>query len=201
MRARSAEYITAAAKPRGYPPAAGPEIAFAGRSNVGKSSLINALAGVSGLARTSRTPGRTRLLHWFAIRPPKGKDIAFVDLPGFGYAKVSKTERESWRPLVEGYLANRQVLRAVVLLIDCRRGVQDEERDLAAWIEELGVPVIPVLTKIDKIPKSKRKPIADEARRELGAGPAPICFSALKNLGSEALWGSIAKAVTAPKPG
>ena len=95
-----------------------PEFAFAGRSNVGKSSLLNALAGVPKLARTSNTPGRTRLINWFRIEPPKSDTVAFVDLPGYGYAKVSRDLRDAWRPLVEAYLARTDVLRAVFVLVD-----------------------------------------------------------------------------------
>lgn len=187
-RAKHASFITSAAQPEQFPPPTVAEIAFAGRSNVGKSSLINALAGQTGLARTSNTPGRTRLVNWFDIMPPKGaRPIAFVDLPGYGYAKVSKSMREEWRPLIEAYLADRAVLRAVVLLVDARRGPESEELELSAWLREREVPVITVITKIDKLPKAKRKPMAAAVGRELG-GVKPVLFSAQTGDGQEDLW-------------
>ena len=189
-RAKHASFITSAAQPAQFPPPTVPEVAFAGRSNVGKSSLINALTGTSGLARTSNTPGRTRLVNWFDVMPPSGEPIAFVDLPGYGYAKVSKSMRAEWRPLIEAYLGDRSVLRGVVLLIDARRGPESEEIELAQWVLGNGVPVIPVITKVDKLPKSKRKPLAVAASGELG-GTRPILFSAHSGDGQDELWRAI----------
>src|SRR5215831_17296022 len=122
MRAREASFLVSAAAPSGFPPEAAPEIAFAGRSNVGKSSLINTLVGKKGLAKTSSTPGRTRLLNWFDVVPQSGPRLAFVDLPGYGYAKVSKELRAGFGPLVERFVKDRSVLAAVVLIVDARRG-------------------------------------------------------------------------------
>jgi GTP-binding protein len=172
-----------------------PEVAFAGRSNVGKSSLINALTGVSSLARTSNTPGRTRLVNWFEVLPPKGKPLSFVDLPGYGYAKVSKAMRAEWRPLIEAYLADRSVLRAVVVLIDARRGAETEERELIEWLLSNEVPVIPVLTKVDKLSKSKRKPAGAALARELQLSGQPVLFSAQSGEGQDDLWRAILTAV------
>src|SRR5690606_10903648 len=129
MRPRAARFVTSAARPEDFPPAVHPEVAFAGRSNVGKSSLINALAGQAGLARTSRTPGRTRLVNWFRVDATASLTVDLVDLPGYGYAAVSQDMRTGWRPLIESFLGERDSLRAVVLLIDIRRGVEDEELD------------------------------------------------------------------------
>jgi len=191
MKARRAEFVKSATRPAEYPPEGAPEIAFAGRSNVGKSSLINRLAGVSRLARTSQTPGRTRLLNWFRVEPPKGKTILFVDLPGYGYAKVSRGERDAWRPMVEAYLEGRRALRAVVVLIDARRGADAEEQQLIDWLEEVGVEVIAVLTKVDKLAKSKRKPAGLAAQKALGLRRPPVLFSATVGDGVDDLWRSI----------
>jgi GTP-binding protein len=190
MRARQATFITSAAQPAQFPAQELPEIAFAGRSNVGKSSLINTLVGVTRLARTSSTPGRTRLLNWFRIEHDGGA-IAFVDLPGYGYAKVSKDLRQSWRPLIEAYLGKRQVLRACVVLVDARRGARDEEAELVEWLGANDIPVIAVLTKGDKLPKNKRKPAAAALQRELGLDRPPVVFSAQEPFGVDDLWREI----------
>ena len=195
MRPRAATFVTSATRPDEFPAADLPEIAFAGRSNVGKSSLLNQLAGVSGLARTSRTPGRTRLLNWFRLELPRaagGNDaVFFVDLPGYGFASVDRSLRASWRPLMESYLGERTTLKVVVLLIDIRRGVEDEERDFVPWLLERKLTVVPVLTKADKLGKAKRQPIAAQVKAELGLPRAPVLFSALERLGADELWRAI----------
>jgi GTP-binding protein len=198
MRARSARFVISAARPQDFPPSAHPEVAFAGRSNVGKSSLINALAGHDGLARTSRTPGRTRLVNWFRVDATTGTTIDLVDLPGYGYAAVDHDTRAGWRPLIEALLADRPSLRAVVLLLDIRRGVEDEELDFVPWLVERKRAVIPVLTKADKLGKAQRAPVAAAVRKQLALGVSPILFSALDRLGIDELWRAIGKAVAAP---
>ena len=190
MRARAATFIASAADPRGFPPADLPEVAIAGRSNVGKSSLINSLVGAP-VARTSSTPGRTRLINWFRIENAKAAALHLVDLPGYGYAKVPVDLRASWRPLIESYLTGRPVLRGVVVLFDARRGAEDEERDLIAWLLAAGVAVIPVLTKVDKLAKNKRKPVAAALRRDLALPRDPLLVSALSGEGVDDLWRSI----------
>ena len=198
MRSGTAKFVTSAAKPSGFPPPTLPEIAIAGRSNVGKSSLINTLVGVAKLARTSNTPGRTRLLNWFRVDMASGKPIHLVDLPGYGYAKVSKSMRQSWRPLIESYLADRSVLRALVLLIDARRGAEDDEADLLAWLEELAIPVIAVVTKADKLAKNKRKPLAFGVKRDLGLRREPLLVSSQTGDGIAELERVIAAQVKKP---
>ncbi|ACY18074.1 ribosome biogenesis GTP-binding protein YihA/YsxC [Haliangium ochraceum] len=197
MKPKSAEFVTSAAKPSQFPAPTLPEIAFAGRSNVGKSSLINTLVDIAGLARTSRTPGRTRLVNWFQIVPAKGKPMLFVDLPGYGYAKVPTAMRASWRPLIEDYLSDRATLRALVVLIDARRGAQEEEIDLLDWLRSAEVPAITVVTKADKLSKNKRKPAAAEIQRDLGLRRPPILFSSLSGDGLNDLWQAIARKVSA----
>ena len=186
----AADFETSAADPSGWPAEGPPEIAFVGRSNVGKSSLLNALVQRRGLARTSAEPGRTRLVNFFTtrIRDDAGAeiDLRLVDLPGFGYAKVSKAERSTWRPAIERYLAGRRTLRAAVLLVDPRRVPERpsddpdallDERDLYHWIAGRGVAVIAVLTKCDKLAKHERALVAERLRKALGSGPT-LLFSA-----------------------
>jgi len=192
--ARSATYVTSASSPAGFPRPGRPEIAFAGRSNVGKSSLINTLTGKKGLARTSATPGRTRLLNWFDVSPPGGPDVAFVDLPGFGYAKVPRDMRASWRPLVESFVTDRETLRLVVVIIDARRGPEEEEVELLEWLADVDRPALVVLTKVDKLPKSKRIPAAAATRRALGLKKEPLLFSADSGDGVDDLWRAILSA-------
>jgi GTP-binding protein len=195
MKARHASFVISASKPSGFPRPDLPEVAFAGRSNVGKSSLINVLVGVPGLAKASNTPGRTRLINWFRVEPHKGKPLAFVDLPGYGYAKVPLGMRDSWRPLIEAYLSGRECLRAAIVIIDPRRGASDDDAKLIAWLEEAGVAVITVVTKVDKLGKSKRKPAAMEIKRDLGLARPPVLFSAHSGEGIADLWREISRRV------
>jgi GTP-binding protein len=191
-----ARFVTSAAKPSDFPPPSLPEVAVIGRSNVGKSSLINTLVGQPGLARTSRTPGRTRLVNWFAIEDR----FHLVDLPGYGYAEVSHATRESWRPLIEGYLAERASLAGVLLLIDIRRGVLAEELDFVPWLAERDIPVIVALTKADKLAKNKRTLEVARAKQALGLRKEPLAVSTLSNDGIEPLWRAIVALAAASRP-
>ncbi len=188
MKAK-ARFITSAAKPAQFPPETLPELAVVGRSNVGKSSLINSLTGQDGLARTSRTPGRTRLVNWFEIN----EKFLLVDLPGYGYAEVSRDMRESWRPLIERYLAERKTLAGVLLLIDVRRGPQEEELDFVPWLEARKVPIVVALTKADKLPKNKRMLEVGKAKKQLGLKREPISVSIQSGEGLDPLWRALAK--------
>jgi GTP-binding protein len=196
VKIRGARFVTSAADPSGFPAPTLPEVAIAGRSNVGKSSLINALVGKDGLARTSRTPGRTRLLNWFAVDDQPAFHL--VDLPGYGYAAVNRETRAAWLPLIEGYLADRPVLRAVVLLVDARRGPEDEEADFVAWLADRPVTTIIALTKADKLSKNQRLPAAAAARKALGLRRDPVLVSATSNDGLDDLWRAIRAPLVAP---
>jgi len=192
VRAVHAERIATAAGPAQFPPADPPEIAFAGRSNVGKSSLLSRLAGRRGLARTSAEPGKTRLLHFYRVEcavQDARRSVVLVDLPGYGYAKVSKQERAGWRTLVEGYLGGRAALRAVVVLHDVRRELADAEHELLLWLAERGSPALLVLTKIDKLAPMQRalriRALRDAA--ELPEGHV-LATSATTGEGIDELW-------------
>jgi GTP-binding protein len=195
MARTHAEYLTSAAAPAGFPPEDRPEIAFTGRSNVGKSSLLNSLVGAKGLARTSGTPGRTQLLNWFAVDSPQGESLYFVDFPGYGYAKVPKNLREAFGPLVDGYLEARKALRLVVVIIDIRRGAEEDEDLYVRWLAEHGRATQVVLTKADKLPKSKRIPAAQATQRALGLRRSPLLYSALTGDGRDELWRAIGNSV------
>lgn len=164
MKITSAEFVGAVAKPGQPPPGRLPEIAVAGRSNVGKSSLINAFLGRKKLARISKQPGRTREINFFRINDR----FHLVDLPGYGYAKAPEEVRLAWGRLVESYLNGSQQLRGVVMLIDARRGIRDEDRRLFRFIGEAGAPALLVLTKIDKLSWSARAAAVERARLDAG---------------------------------
>ena len=165
----------------GCPPPDLPEVAVCGRSNVGKSSLLNAFAGQRGLARVSRTPGRTRLLNFFhlTLRHPRRGDqaIRWVDLPGYGYAAAPPSVRETFGPMIEGYLAKRESLRALLVLIDSRRGVTDPDLQLLEFCSERRLPLLVVATKCDKMGKAERGLLARAIAGPLGIPPAEVLLT------------------------
>ncbi|HAT50597.1 MAG: YihA family ribosome biogenesis GTP-binding protein [Nitrospirae bacterium] len=162
-----AEFVTGAVNAKGFPTASVPEIAFAGRSNVGKSSLLNRLLNRKNLARVSRTPGRTREINFFSV----GNAWMFVDLPGYGYAKVARDQRQSWDQVMEHYLGQRSELRAVIILLDLRRGITDLDRDLMALLALKGVPWLPVATKMDKLKSNPRRQAVRELQEAVACVP------------------------------
>ena len=147
MKIVSAEFVTSAVNPGGYPPGNLPEVAFVGRSNVGKSSLINKLVNRRGLARTSKTPGRTQLINFFNINDT----FLLVDLPGYGFARVPGEVKDKWGKMIEGYLKNREPLKGVVLLLDCRHTPTAQDIQMYQWLLHYGVSAVVVATKIDKL--------------------------------------------------
>jgi GTP-binding protein len=190
MQILSAQFITSAVKPAQYPPSDFPEVAFAGRSNVGKSSLINTLVNRKRLVKTSSTPGRTQLINFFLVNG----SLSLVDLPGYGYAKVPLAVKKKWGPMIETYLSTRPGLAAVVLLMDIRRTPREEEFRLFDWLAFYGIPVVPVLTKADKLSKTKQKKQLQATARTLDIPEQElILFSAKSRLGKEALWQRMAQ--------
>ncbi|HTY19475.1 MAG TPA: ribosome biogenesis GTP-binding protein YihA/YsxC [Myxococcota bacterium] len=187
----NARWVASAAGPEGFPRSGLPEIALLGRSNAGKSSLLNRLVARRELARVSKTPGKTRLVHFYEVSRG-ARRLLLVDLPGYGFARVSKAERARWQKLVEGYLEGRASLAGAVLLQDLRRDASDDERDLLAWLAERGVPALVALTKADKLAPSRR---GERARALAAALELPpdrvIATSAHAKLGIDALWRAI----------
>src|SRR4029079_298768 len=174
------QFLVSAAQPTQFPGDHGAEIAFAGRSNVGKSSAINAIVQRHGLARVSRTPGRTRLLHFFE----GGPEQRIVDLPGYGFAAAPEAERRTWGPMI-GALRERQSLRGLVLIVDSRRGVAPEDETLIAWAREDNAPmrVHVLLSKSDKLTRNEGNKALKEARAPLGETVSAQLFSAQDKVG------------------
>jgi len=191
-----AKFFAAAQRYEQVPPQLGAELAFAGRSNVGKSSLLNALMSRKRLVRTSSTPGCTRQINFFQARARDGAEFRLIDLPGYGYAKRSKTERNQWAQLVEAYLTQRDVLRTVAVLVDARRGVGDVDQQLIEFVESRKLPaqVILVATKIDRIQKSKRK--AALAKLKVATKGHLVAVSASNGDGIEQLWRTLRRAAS-----
>ena len=185
MIIRSAKFVCSAVTPGQYPPDDLPEVAFAGRSNVGKSSLINKILNRKKLVRTSKTPGRTQLLNFFEIN----ELWRFVDLPGYGYARVPVEVQKRWRPMVESYLTTRVNLRGMVWLLDIRREVSKEDLHLWDWLQAKQVPVIIVVTKADKLSKNKRNKQAASIAKSLGRKAQELIqFSATSGEGKDEIW-------------
>jgi GTP-binding protein len=197
-----AGFVGGAAAYEQLPPPAIAEVAFAGRSNVGKSSLLNTLVGRKNLVRTGRAPGTTRQLNLFSARAADGLEVVLVDLPGYGFAQRAKHEKKQWGPLIEGYLTKRVSLRAVVMLVDVRRGPESEERELIEYLratdratQRRAPSVLVVATKIDKLAGSSKKPAIQRIGRELGC--RAYGFSSVTGEGREELWLALRQAILA----
>jgi GTP-binding protein len=195
MQIKSAEFLLSSPSVSKCPDLNSKEFAFIGRSNVGKSSLINMLTGNSSLAKTSGTPGKTQLINYFSIN--KGQ-IYFVDLPGYGYARISKTEREKWEKMINNYLLKRENLHCIFVLIDSRIAAQKIDIEFVNWLGEKGLPFILVFTKADKKVKSQENAIASFTRELLKTWeeiPPIILTSATTKLGKDEILDIVAEAI------
>ena len=186
MKIISAEFVTSAASPTQYPRQRLPEVAFAGRSNVGKSSLINTLVHRKNLVKTSGTPGKTRTLNFFVVN---GR-FSFVDFPGYGYARVPREMQASWRPMVEAYMKHQDMLRAVVHIVDFRHTPSELDWQLRAWLLNKQVTVLTVATKTDKVKRNQRAAHEREIRRALALPDDEplLLFSSHNHEGRLRLW-------------
>jgi GTP-binding protein len=181
-----ADFVVSSGKPDTFPQDRLPEVAFLGRSNVGKSSLINALTGQKKLAFTSNTPGRTQTINFYLI----DEQMYFVDLPGYGYARVPVKFTGQWKVLIEEYLENRENLKLSCLILDARRGWMEKDLDLKRWLEHYGRPYLVIATKTDKLNQSELEHGLRAIRKE---GVDPMPFSALSGRGVREIWQAIAK--------
>lgn len=193
IKVLDAAFVTTATKPDQYPRDPRPEVAFVGRSNVGKSSMINALAGRKKLVRVSNTPGRTRTLNFFDVtletRGTK-KVVRLCDLPGYGFAKAGKGEREAWRVMIETYLKERRPLKTVVSIVDGEIGPSGDDAQMIDFLQESNARILVAATKIDRLPLAKRKPQLERIATQLEVPrEAVVGFSATERLGVTEVWG------------
>jgi GTP-binding protein len=199
VKIRDARFLASARSVEDLPPPAFAEVAFAGRSNVGKSSLINDLVARKKLVRAGATPGVTRGVNLFRVELAEPEAVIdFADLPGYGFARRSKAERRAWGPLIERFLRTRAGLAGVVVLVDARRGFEVDDLELVLFLEELGLQPILVATKIDKVPSSRRKPHVEAMAREHGR--RVLGYSSETSFGRDALWRAILRAAHVGDP-
>ena len=191
MKVNQVEMIMSAVRPEQYPTEGYPEFALAGRSNVGKSSFINKMIGRKSLARTSSKPGKTQTLNFYKIE----EQLFFVDVPGYGYAQVSKTSRESWGKMIDQYLTERDLLKAVIQIVDLRHPPSKDDKIMYDFLVEYELPAIVIATKADKIPKGKFDKHKKIIRKELNMRPEDpiIVFSSEKGMGMDEAWAEIKK--------
>jgi GTP-binding protein len=187
MKRLNARHAGQAASPSQIPPAKGPEIALCGRSNVGKSSFINALCGQTEIARVSKTPGRTRMIHFFETET----GFTLVDMPGYGFASGPRSERAAWQALLEAYFRGRDSLKLTLSLIDARHPATKDDLAMHEFLRDCGVPWEPVATKIDKLKMGERAKNLEALRLQLGLSYRPLFFSSSTGEGREKVLGHI----------
>ena len=187
MKIQSAEFILSAASPWQFPDPSLPEIAFAGRSNVGKSTLINSLLNRKKLVKTSSTPGKTQLIKFFKIN----NDFFFVDLPGYGFAKVPESVSKQWQRLIEAYLQERETLRNVVLIVDSRHKPTAKDRQLKQWLDYYQRPVLIVASKIDKLKRGQIQKQLKQIKQNLSLDKTPLVHSSLEKGRREEIWNNL----------
>jgi GTP-binding protein len=192
MKITSAEFIAAATQSSSFPKTRLPEVVFLGRSNVGKSSLINSLLGVKGLARTSSTPGRTQSINFFLIN----KAFYFVDLPGYGYAKTSKENRQAWGQLIENYLAERDPLVLSILIVDARHEPSPLDLQMRSWLDHFGINSLVVSTKIDKLSSNERSKSLQSIKKNFNT-ELVIPYSSVTREGAGRVWEAVQASITA----
>ncbi|HUM09575.1 MAG TPA: ribosome biogenesis GTP-binding protein YihA/YsxC [Myxococcaceae bacterium] len=195
IRVLDSRFLTTAVEEAGWPAGDVPEVAFVGRSNVGKSSMINALTGRRKLVRVSNTPGRTRTLNFFDVvleRTGVRRTVRLADLPGYGFARVSKTERSSWERMITTYLERRTSLRGVVAIVDAEVGATEDDVRTLAYLVTAGRRVLVAATKLDRLGKSQRKPrLSATAERLSVPRDTVLGFSATEKLGVPEVWESL----------
>ena len=191
MKVQNVELTISAVSPAQYPNEGFPEIALSGRSNVGKSSLINTLINRKGLARTSSQPGKTQTLNFYNI----GSELYFVDVPGYGYAKVSKKDREKWGQMIERYFSDRPVLRGVISLVDGRHEPTELDCQMIDFLHYYDLPILVCATKMDKIPRGKWNRTESQIRKKLALNPQDeiVLFSSVTKAGKEEVWNWVEK--------
>lgn len=197
MKVHNVELVISAVRPNQYPEDGLPEFALAGRSNVGKSSFINKMIGRKSMARISSKPGKTQTLNFYKIE----EQLFFVDVPGYGYAKVSKSEREAWGRMIEEYFTSREILKAVVQIVDIRHAPSADDCMMYDFLKHYNIPVVVIATKADKIKKGKYEQHKKVVRKTLDMVPSDplILFSSETGMGYEAAWKELESRLDEPE--
>ena len=194
MKIVSADFVQSAVSSRRFPPPLLPEVAFAGKSNVGKSSLINSLLNRKGLAKTSSVPGKTQMVNFFRLN----EAFQFVDLPGYGFSQAPRTVRDTWERLVTSYLLDRAVLRGVVMIVDVRHDPGPLDRQMKAWLDDAGLSILVVANKVDKIGKARLNAHLDRLASALALSEPALAYSARTGAGRVQLWQRLHRWIRAP---
>lgn len=189
MKISSAEFVISAATEKQFPKSDLVEVAFAGKSNVGKSTLINSLLNRKNLVKTSSTPGKTRLINFFLIN----QQFSLVDLPGYGFAKVSRSMKEQWQQLIEVYLAKRRNLKCVILIIDSRHGPTQQDLQLQEWLTHYQITHLVIGNKVDKLKRSELQKNLKQIQTKMQLDSLPIAHSSIKKVGQQEIWNALSQ--------